>query len=156
MAEQIYYEDVEIGTAITSLSKVATTQMLVRWAGAIGDYNPLHYDKEFARSQDIEEPIVHGSLKKAWLIQMMSDWIGEGGELRRFSCQYRGVDYPRKMKTIFEPENGDTWWCKGIVTGKYEEEEKLYVECQIWVENGDGEKTTQGSALVLLPSRNKQ
>ena len=48
MAKQVYYEDVEVGTEIPPLAKVATTRMLVQWAGATGDFNPLHYDEEFA------------------------------------------------------------------------------------------------------------
>jgi len=153
MAEQLHYEDVEAGTEITPLAKIATTQMLVQWAGAIGDFNPLHYESDFARAQGVDEAIVHGSLKRAWLAQLMTDWIGEQGELRKLSCQYRGMDYPRKMKTWFEPYEGETWQCRGIVSRKYVADGKHFVECEIWVENGKGEKTTPGSALVTLPSR---
>ena len=153
MAEQLYYEDIEVGTKITPLSKVATTQMLVRWAGAVGDDNPLHYESDFAKAQGVGEPIVHGGLKRAWLGQLMTDWSGEQGELKKLSCQYRGMDYPRKMKTWSEPHEGETWWCQGIVSKKYVEDGEHFVECEIWVENGKGEKTTPGMALVTLPSR---
>ena len=44
MPEQLYWEDVGVDTELTPLSKIATTQMLVKWAGAAGDFNPLHYD----------------------------------------------------------------------------------------------------------------
>ncbi len=153
MAKQIYYEDIEVGTEITPLHKVATTQMLVKWAGAVGDYSPLHYESDFARAHGMVEPIIHGGLKRAWLGQLMTDWIGEQGELRKLSCQYRGMDYPRKMKTVFEPHDGETWWCRGKVTRKYIEDGKHFVECDIWVENRKGEKTTPGAALAILPTR---
>lgn len=153
MTKQLCYEDIEAGTAITPLAKIATTRMLVQWAGASGDFNPLHYDSDFAQAQGAGTPIVHGALKRAWLGQLMTDWIGEAGELKRLSCQYRGMDYPRKMRTMEEPHNGETWWCKGKVTKKYVEEDKHFVECDIWVENEKGEKTTPGTALVVLPSR---
>ncbi len=42
MAKQIYWEDVNEGGEVTPLPKVATRVMLVRWAGASGDFNPLH------------------------------------------------------------------------------------------------------------------
>jgi len=42
--EQVYWEDVAVGSEVPALPKVATTQMLVKWAGASGDFNPLHYD----------------------------------------------------------------------------------------------------------------
>lgn len=153
MAKQLYYGDVEVGTEVTPLAKIATTQMLVQWAGASGDRNPLHYDDDFAKSQGVGAPIVHGALKRAWLGQLVTDWIGEQGELRKLSCRYRGMDYPRKMKTMEEPHEGETWWCKGNVTKKYVEGSDHLVECEIWLENGKGEKTTPGAAVVTLPLR---
>ena len=153
MAKQLCYEDVEVGIEVTPLTKIATTQMLVQWAGASGDRNPLHYDDDFAKSQGVGAPIVHGALKRAWLGQLVTDWIGEQGELRKLSCRYRGMDYPRKMKTMEEPQEGETWWCKGKVTKKYVEGGEHLVECEIWLENGKGEKTTTGAAVVTLPLR---
>lgn len=155
MLRQCYYEDVEVGGEITPLQKIATTRMLVQWAGALGDFNPLHYEDDFAKSLGVGKPIVHGSLKRAWLINLMTDWIGPGGRLKKLSCRFRGLDYPRKMKMFEVPHDGETWWCKGKVTKKYVEDENNLIECEIWVENGKGEKTTTGSALVSLPSREK-
>jgi hypothetical protein len=155
MAKQLYYEDIEVGSEITALKKIATTRMLVQYAGASGDFNPLHYEEDFAKSLGVGKPIVHGLLKRAWLVNLMTDWIGERGALKKLSCRYRGMDYPRKMKTFDDPHDGETWWCKGKVTKKYVEGEDSLVECEIWVENGKGEKTTTGSALAALPSKAK-
>lgn len=155
MAKQLCYEDVEVGTEVTPLAKIATTQMLVQWAGASGDRNPLHYDDDFAKSQGVGAPIVHGALKRAWLGQLVTDWIGEQGELRKLSCRYRGMDYPRKMKTMEKPQEGETWWCKGKVSKKYADGGEHFVECEIWLENGKGDKTTTGTAVVILPTQGK-
>ena len=151
--KQLYWEDVEVGNEVIPLSKVASRQMLVKWAGASGDFNPLHYEDTFAASQGVGKPIVHGQLKRAWLVQLMTDWIGEQGELRKFSCQFRAMDYPRLMKDMLEPQEGETWWCKGKVTKKYIEADKHCVDCDIWTENGKGEVTTRSNATVVLPSR---
>ena len=153
MAKQLYWEDVEVDSEITPLAKVATSQMLVKWAGASGDFNPLHYDEPFAASSGVDKPVVHGALKRQWLVQLMTDWIGEQGALKKFSCQYRGFDYPRLMKTMAEPQEGDTWWCKGKVTNKYVEGDEHFVDCDIRIENGKGEVTTPGKATIVLPSR---
>ena len=153
MVKQLYWEDVEVGSEITPLLKVATTQMLVKWAGASGDFNPLHYDDAFAASQGVGRPIVHGQLKRAWLVQLVTDWVGERGTLNKLSCQFRATDHPRLMKSMTEPQEGETWWCKGKVTKRYVEGGEHCVDCDIWVENGKGEKTTPGSATVVLPSR---
>ena len=150
---QLYWEDVAIGNDLPAISKVATTQMLVKWAGACGDFDPLHYDFDYATAQGFNKPIVHGPLKRAWLIQLVTDWIGERGFLKWFSCQFRAVDYPRSMKGQTTPDEGETWHCRGRVTRKYVESEEHCVECEIWVENGEEKITTQGFAIVVLPSK---
>ena len=127
--------------------------MLVKWAGASGDFNPRHQEDTFAASQGVGKPIVHGQLKRAWLVQLMTDWIGEQGHLRKLSCQFRAMDHPCLMRKMYEPQEGETWLCKGKVTKKYIEDDEHYIECDIWIENGKGEITTPGSATVILPSR---
>ncbi|MBM3172491.1 MAG: hypothetical protein FJZ85_02030 [Chloroflexi bacterium] len=153
--KQLYFEDVQDGMEIPTLSKIATSKMLVQWAGASGDFNPLHYEDDFAKANMVNAPIVHGALKRAWLGHLMTDWIGEEGVLKPLSCQYRGMDWPRKMKTFDEPQDGETWHCKGKVIKKYTQDDENLVDCQIWVENGKGETTTPGAATVALPSKKK-
>ncbi|MFH1031774.1 MAG: MaoC/PaaZ C-terminal domain-containing protein [Chloroflexota bacterium] len=153
MAKQLYWEDVKEGSEVTPLSKIATTLMLVRWAGGSGDFNPLHYDHSFAAKQGVGKPIVHGALKRQWLVQLVTDWIGDEGTLKKFSCQYRAIDWPRQMKTQPDPEEGETWLVKGKVTKKYQEGNEHLVDCEIWVQNGKSEITTPGKATVALPSR---
>jgi len=153
MKQQLYWEDIEKDMELPPLKKTATTMMLVKWAGASGDFNPLHYDISFAKSAGMDRPIVHGALKRQWLIQMLTDWAGDEGSLSKFSCRYRAVDYPRTMKTMTEPEDGEIWTCRGTVTKKYTEDNHYMVDCRIWLENGSGETTTTGKATVIVPSR---
>lgn len=153
MTEQLFYEDIDVGTEITTLPKIATTSNVIRWAGATGNFDPLHYDEPFAKARRLERPIVHGAMKRAWLGQMMNEWIGKEGALEKLACYYIKVDYPRYMKTMTESQDGETWLCKGKVTGKHEESGNHFVECQIWVENGQGERTAPGNATVTLPSK---
>ena len=142
MGAQLFYEDVAVGQEVTSLVKHPTTQQLVMYAGASGDYYQIHYDKDFAIQNNLPGVIIHGALKNAWLGQLMTDWIGEDGTLKKLSCQYRGMDVP-----------DDTITCKGTVTSMRVEDGQRLVECDIWLENGKGEKTTLGAATVALPSR---
>lgn len=153
MSKQIFWEDVVEGMPLPPLSKIATTQMLVKWAGATGDFVPLHYDEGFAKSQGLPNVLVHGLLKQAWLLQLVSDWMGDDGTLKRFTCQYRGMDFPRRMKTLTEPEDGETWTCRGKVVKKYVDGQDHCVDLEVGVENGKGENTTPGTARVVLPAR---
>jgi len=143
MGKQVYWEDVQVGQEIPPLVKHPTTRQLVQYAGASGDFNPLHYDKDFAQqSQGLPSVILHGALKNAFLGQLVTDWMGEGGTLRKLSVQYRGMDVP-----------GDTLTCKGKVTHKYVKDGQHLVELEIWLENSKGQTTTPGKATVALPSR---
>ncbi|MCH8827532.1 MAG: hypothetical protein IIB16_11295 [Chloroflexi bacterium] len=72
----------------------------------------------------------------------MTDWIGEGGTLKKLVTQYRGMDVP-----------GSPIFGKGVVKRKYTENGENLVECEIWLENHEGKKTTPGSAIAVLPSR---
>ena len=140
--KQIYFEDLEPGSEITPLEKHPTTQQLVKYAGASGDFYQIHYDKDFALKNHLPGVILHGALKNAFLGQLMTDFAGDHGWLRKLSVQYRGMDQP-----------GTPVVCKGRVVKKYVEQGIHLVDCEIWLENAKGEKTTPGSATVMLPSR---
>ena len=139
-----YFEDVQEGMLLASVTKQPTTQQLVKYAGASGDYNPIHYDKDHALNTGLPGVIVHGALKGAFLAQVITDFAGETGSLKQFSCEYRGMDVP-----------GDTLTCKGRVMAKRVQDGENIVECEVWLENGKGEKTTNGRAVVAFPSRNQ-
>ena len=154
MAKQLYWDDVQVGGDVTPLTKIATTRMLVQWAGASGDFNPHHYDDKTPLAAATGGIIVHGALKRQWLVQLMTDWIGFEGTLKKFSCQYRAVDFPRRMKDFENPlDEGETWTCKGTVTNKEEKDGECLVDCDIWLETSAGQKTTLGKATAALPKK---
>ena len=94
MAGQIYFENVNVGDEIPKLVKNCTTQQLVMWAAGSGDMYPIHYDRDFAVGNGLPGVIVHGALKNAFLGQLLHDWIGEKGQIKKYNCQYRGMDVP--------------------------------------------------------------
>jgi len=142
MSRQTYFEDVEPGQEIPSLTKHPTTQQLVKWAGASGDFYQIHYDKDFAQAQGLTGVIVHGWLTFSFLGQLLTDWIGEGGWIKKVSVSYRGMNYP-----------GEDIFLKGKITKKYIQDAEHIVELEVWSENPRGERTTPGRAVVALPSR---
>ena len=142
MAKQVYWEDITEGMEMPPLVKHPTTQQLVKYAGASGDYYQIHYDKDFAQGNGLDGVILHGALKNAFLGQFVTDWMGPLGTLKKLSYQYRGMDSPDRPISA-----------KGTVTRKYQENGQNLVDCNIWLENSEGQKTTPGSATVALPSR---
>ena len=153
MAEQVYWDDVKEGDEIPQLLKNCSTQQLVMWAAASGDFYQIHYDERFAKGNGLQDIIVHGALKGAFLGQLLHAWAGEKGRVKRFGCQYRGMDYTAQDVV-----------CRGVVTKKYAEGGDHLVDVDIWTETGpaadngrphnpEGVKTTPGTATVVLPSR---
>lgn len=138
----LYFEDVVEGMELPQLVKHPTTRQLAQYAGASRDFYEIHYDKDFAQSNGLDGVILHGALKNAFLGQLMTDWIGESGTLKKLNVMYRGMDIPGVPAT-----------CKGRVTRKYEENGENLVECELWLESASGDVTTPGSATVSLPSR---
>lgn len=153
MADQVYWDDVKEGEEIPQLVKNCSTQQLVMWAAGSGDFYQIHYDTQFAQGNNLKDIIVHGALKNAFLGQLLHDWVGEKGRVKQYGCSYRGMDFP--YQDII---------CRGVVTKKYVEGNEHLVALDIWTETGparndkrpsnpEGQKTTPGNAVVVLPSR---
>jgi acyl dehydratase len=112
---------------------------LVKYAAGSGDFNPLHHDFQFPQSKQLGSIIVHGRFKYAALGELVSNWLGHHGRVKKLSCQYRGMDFPDKKIT-----------CKGSVSRKWEEGGEKLAEVSIWTEDEDGKKTTPGEAIVVF------
>ena len=139
----ITWDNVKEGSEIGPLKKNCTTQQLVQWAAGSGDFYQIHYDKDFAQSTGLKGLIVHGALKHAFLGQLVHDWAGDGGRVKKFGCQYRAMDEPNQEIAL-----------RGVVTKKYSEGDQNFVELDVWTENPQGQKTSPGTAVVTLPARN--
>ena len=77
-----------------------TKEQLVRYAGASGDFNPIHWDADFARQSGYPGPIAHGMLSMAFLGRALTSWLGEPTAVLRLSARFKGVTYPGDQLTI--------------------------------------------------------
>lgn len=137
---QLYYEDVEVGMEIPTLVKVPTTESLVRYAAAANDFSRIHFDEPYARTRGMKSVIVQGLYKAALLGQMITDWAGPKAWVKKFATKYQRIDVPNEPIT-----------CRGKVIKKYAEKVSHLVEVEMWTENGKGDVTTTGTAIILLP-----
>jgi hydroxyacyl-ACP dehydratase HTD2-like protein with hotdog domain len=140
--EQVYFEDVEVGMAVPPLQKNPSNTLLFLYSAVTWNPQRIHYDKEYTLTEGYRDIVVHGPLRGAFLSQLMTRWIGEGGTLKKLSYANRDIAY------VNEPLS-----CKGTVTRKWIEDGNGYVECDIWVENEHGSRLTPGNATVMLPRR---
>lgn len=140
--EQLYFEDLEVGTQIPQLSNKIDLLQLIRYAAVTWNFYLLHLDKEYAQSKGFRDANIPAPYFGAFLATMINKWTGEPGRLKRLSYAVKVMGFP-----------GDTLTGRGTVVRKYQEDGENLVECDIWVENQDGVKVASGSATISLPSR---
>ena len=138
------WDDVDVGTALPVLRRQATPRTLVQFAGATGDFHEIHYDRESAERSGLPDVILQGYLKKAYLAEAVTNWVGSPQRLRRLSAQYRGVDTPARQGW---PQ---TFTVHGTVTRKWEENGEKLAEITLEGCDGGGRLTTPGKAVVAL------
>jgi acyl dehydratase len=68
----------------------------VRYAGASGDFNPIHIDEEFARAVGLPGRILHGLWTMAQVARALTDLAGGPEHLKRLSVQFRGMGLPEQ------------------------------------------------------------
>ena len=73
---------------------------LVRYAGASGDFNPLHHDHAFAASAGLPDVMAHGMLSAGLLASALTGWFGPGS-VRRYSVRFRSPVWPGDILTAY-------------------------------------------------------
>ena len=73
-----------IGSATLEISRAD----LVRYAGASGDFNPIHWNERFARSVDLPGVIAHGMFTMGAAVQLVTDWIGDPGAVIDYQTRF--------------------------------------------------------------------
>lgn len=95
MAAVVSHDDVEVGTQIPPRSFPLTRGTLVRYAGASGDFNVIHWNERVARSVGLPDVIAHGMLTMAEAARVVTDWLGDPGALLEYGVRFtRPVPVP--------------------------------------------------------------
>ena len=84
------------GEQIPELRVTPDRFLTVRYAGASGDYNPIHIDEEFARSVGLPGRILHGLYSMAQVARAATEAGGGPQSLRRLGVQFRGMGVPEQ------------------------------------------------------------
>ncbi|MFE5534290.1 MaoC family dehydratase [Streptomyces sp. NPDC056492] len=88
MTAQIKYADVEVGTELPAGSFPVTRASLVRYAGASGDFNPIHWNEKFALEVGLPDVIAHGMFTMAEAIRVVTDWVGDPGAVVEYGVRF--------------------------------------------------------------------
>jgi acyl dehydratase len=88
--------DLEVGAQIPELRVTPDKYLTMRYAGASGDFNPIHIDEEFARAVGLPGRILHGLWTMAQVARAQTEAAGGPEHLRRLSVQFRGMGMPEQ------------------------------------------------------------
>jgi acyl dehydratase len=142
VAEQkLYFDDVNEGDTAPEVRHELSRTDLVKYAGASGDFNPMHHDDEKARAAGLPSVFGHGMFSMGLLGRAITDYVGIGN-LETFSVRFTKQTWP-----------GETLVSTITVTGKRKEDGKNLVDLDVALANGDGEVKVAGQASAALPSR---
>lgn len=116
---------------------VSRTQ-LVKYAGASGDFNSIHYDDEAARAGGLDGVIAHGMLSMGFLGQFVENTFG-AGSYKRLEVRFQGM-----------VKLGEVITCRGVITDITEEQSRSYATCEIEAVDSSGRVVTTGEAQAWL------
>jgi acyl dehydratase len=142
MAERTpFFDDLAEGDAAPEFAHELTRSDLVQYAGASGDFNPMHTDEIAATSAGLPSVFGHGMFTMGMLGKALTDYVGVGN-LRLYKVRFTKQTWP-----------GETLTTKITVVKKYDEhgEHRVDLECEVVNENG--EPKVSGVAVAALPSR---
>jgi acyl dehydratase len=88
MTARIAYESVEVGTELPAQAFAVTRATLVQYAGASGDFNPIHWNEKFAREVGLPDVIAHGMFTMAEAIRVVTDWVGDPGAVVEYGVRF--------------------------------------------------------------------
>jgi acyl dehydratase len=142
MAEQkLFYEDVKEGDSAPEFSHQLTRTDLVMYAGASGDFNPMHTDEVAAKEAGLPGVFGHGMFTAGILGKALTDYVGVGN-LKTYKVRFTKQTWP-----------GETLTTKITVTAKRDEGGEHLVDLECQVVNENGESKIAGEATASLPSR---
>ena len=85
---KLTYADVTAGTEIPPVSYPATRLSLIKYAGASGDFNVIHWNERIARAVGLPNVIAHGMFTMAQAGRFVTDWAGESGVVLEFGVRF--------------------------------------------------------------------
>ncbi|WP_151772021.1 MaoC family dehydratase [Streptomyces abyssomicinicus] len=88
MTAKVAYADVEVGTELPAQVFTVTRATLVEYAGASGDFNPIHWNEKFAKEVGLPDVIAHGMFTMAEAGRVVTDWAGDPGAVVEYGVRF--------------------------------------------------------------------
>lgn len=136
-AIKLKYDEISTGDEAPVVSHVLTRTDLVRYAGASGDFNPMHTDEVAAKESGLPGVFGHGMFSMGLLGRAVTDWAG-AGNLKVYGVRFTRQTWP-----------GETLSTRIVVSDKEVTEEGKIIIAEVALLNQDGEVKLSGTARVL-------
>jgi acyl dehydratase len=88
MTSTIKFADVVVGTELPSASYPVDRLTLVKYAGASGDFNTIHWNERIATEVGLPNVIAHGMLTMATAVRVVTDWVGDPGAVIEYGVRF--------------------------------------------------------------------
>lgn len=115
MAAHVSYDAVEVGTELPARSFPVKRETLVKYAGASGDFNPIHWNERFARAVGLPDVIAHGMFTMAQAVRVVTDWVGDPGAVVEYGVRFT------KPVVVPDDDQGAVIEVSGKVAAKLED-----------------------------------
>jgi acyl dehydratase len=109
--------DAEIGQVLTPVTMPLTRVELVRYAGASGDFNPIHYNDAAASALGLPGVIAHGMLTMGCALRVVTDWVEDPARVLSYSVRFtKPVVVPAVGAAVVEFTGEVTKLADGVAT----------------------------------------
>ena len=142
VSSPVCYEDVTAGTALPAVTYPVTRLSLIKYCGASGDFNLIHWNERIARSVGLPNVIAHGMFTMAQAGRYVTDWAGDAGALVEF-----GVRFSAPV-VVPDDEAGATIEVSGTIEDKLDGNR---VVLGLTARSGEEKVLTRARAVVRLP-----
>ncbi len=142
MSDQVRYDDVEVGTELALVSYPATRLSLVKYCGASGDFNVIHWNERIAKSVGLPDVIAHGMFTMAQAARFVTDWAGPRATVVEYGVRF--------SSPVVVPDDD----IGAAITVSGQVEEKLdgnRVALALTAKSADTKVLTKARAVVRLP-----
>lgn len=138
IATNLTYKSVQVGDEAPVLTHTLTRTDLVQYAGASGDFNPMHTDEVAAKEAGLDSVFGHGMFSAGLLATAITSWVGEGN-IQRYNVRFVKQAWP-----------GEEFTTRITVTAKRIEGDVYLVDLDCSLANRNGEVKVAGEATVIV------
>jgi len=135
------YQDIQAGTEIAPRQYQVTRRDLVRYAGASGDFNPIHWNERTAKAVGLPDVIAHGMFTMALAGRFLTEWAGDPAAVTEF-----GVRFSAPV-VVPDDDKGALVEIAGVVTGKLDGNQ---VTVDVTARSDEVKVLTRAHAVVRL------